>query len=42
MARPQSSWFATGNNANAWAAGFPVHAHDPTQEAAQILGSLSR
>ena len=47
----ESSWFATGaaNIANAWAAGFesvgayvfPVRAHDPTQEAAQILGNLS-
>ena len=47
----ESSWFATGvsNIENAWAAGFegvgayvfPVRAHDPTQEAAQILGNLS-
>jgi hypothetical protein len=39
MARPQSSWFATGaaNIVNAWAAGFPVRAHNPTQ----VLGSLS-
>ena len=47
----ESSWFATGaaNIANAWAAGFesvgayvfPVRAHDPAQEAAQILGNLS-